>query len=48
MWTIFKDFIEFVTIFLLFYALILATRDAQSWHPDPGLNPQPLHWAAKS
>ena len=38
MWTIFKDFIEFVTMFLLFYILLPVTvRHA----PCPGIGPSP-------
>ena len=38
MWTIFKDFIEFVTMFLLFYILL----PVAVWHaPCPGIEPSP-------
>ena len=40
MWTIFKVFIEFVTILLLFSILAF-------WLPDQGSNPPPLHWKVK-
>ena len=49
MWTIFKVFIEFVTILLLFYVLgFLAMSHVESWLSDQGLNPYPLHWKGKS
>ena len=43
MWTIFKVFIEFVTILLLFYVFFgfLATRHMGSYLPDQGSNPNP-------
>ena len=49
MWTTFKDFIEFVTILLLFYGLVfLAIRHVGSQPPNQVLNPHPVHWKAKS
>ena len=45
-WTIFKVFIEFVTILLLFYVWVLVMWDLNS--PIQGLNPHFLHWKAKS
>ena len=45
MWTIFKDFIEFVTPLLLFYILIfLALRHVGFQLSDQGLNLHPMHW----
>ena len=42
MWTIFKVFIEFVIILLLFYVLVfLAPRHVGSQLPDQGSNPRP-------
>ena len=45
MWTILKIFTEFLTVLLLFYAVV-------SWSgsqlPDQGLNPHSLHWKVKS
>ena len=47
--TIFKVFIEFVTILFLFYVLVfLAMRHVGSHFPDQGLNPCPLLWKVKS
>ena len=43
MWTIFKVFIEFVTILLLFYTLFFWPGG-----PEEGWNLHPLHWEAKS
>ena len=49
MWTIFKVFIEFITVQLLLYALIfLAMRHVRSQLPDQGSNPHPLHWKVHS
>ena len=49
MWTIFKVFIEFVTILLLFYVFsFLATRRVGSELSDQGLNLYRLLWKAKS
>ena len=46
MWTIFKVFIEFVIILFLFLCFsFLATRHVA---PQLGMEPVPLHWAAKS
>ena len=48
MWTIFKIFIGFVTVLLLFYALVfLATRYMGSLAPQPGIKPTPPHWKAQ-
>ena len=52
-WIIFKVFIEFFMVLLpLFYINIymgfMATRHVESWLPNQGLNPHPLHWKAKS
>ena len=48
MWTIFKVFIECVTILFLFDVLIfLGTRHVTSYLPDQGLNLDPLHWNMK-
>ena len=45
MLTIFDVFIEYVTILLLFYALVfLATRHMESLFPDQGSNLNPPHW----
>ena len=47
MWTIFKVFIEFVTMLLLFYVLFF--WPGGMWDPgDQGSNLQPLSWKAKS
>ena len=49
MWTIFKIFIEFVTILFLFYVLDFWARgmwDLSSL--DQGSNLHPLHWKVKS
>ena len=50
MWTIFKVFIQFVTVWLLFQAVgfFLAMKHVGSLLPDQGLNPHPLNWKAKS
>ena len=48
-WTVFKAFIESVTILLLFYPLV--SRPGGVWDPSPvtrGSNPHPLHWKVKS
>ena len=42
MWTIFKVFIEFVTILLVSGFVFLAARHVGSSLPNQGLNPQPL------
>ena len=48
-WTIFKIFIEFITILLLFYVLVFsAMRHVGFLLPDKGSNPHVLHWKAKS
>ena len=49
MWTIFKVFIEFVAMLVLF--CILAFWSQGMWDlssPNQGLNPHPLHWKEKS
>ena len=44
-WTIFKVFVEFVTILLLFYGVhSLATRHVGSLLPDHGSNLHPSGW----
>ena len=50
MGTIFKVFIEFVTILLPVFLCfsVLAARYVGSYVPDQGSNPHPLHWKAKS
>ena len=49
MCTIFKVFIEFVTILLLFFMFWFFGREACGiLAPDQGLNPQPLHWKVNS
>ena len=46
---LFKDFVEFVTILLLFHALVFwPLRQVRSQLPNQGSNPYPLHWKAKS
>ena len=40
-WTIFKVFIEFITVSLLFYTWFLAPRHVGSQLPDPWLEPAP-------
>ena len=45
-WTIFKVFIAFVTIFLLFYVLVFfffSLTACGTFAPDQGSNPHPLH-----
>ena len=47
---IFKVFIEFVILSLLFYVLgsfFLAPRHVGSLLPDHGLDHHPLHWGSK-
>ena len=49
MWTIFKVFIEFVTMLLLFYVLVF--WPGVMWDLSPPTRDQtcnPLHWKAKS
>ena len=41
MWTIFKVFIKFVTILLLFYALLFGHEAGGILPPQPGLEPAP-------
>ena len=41
MWTIFKVFIEFVTILLLFYALVFGCESCGILAPQPGIEPTP-------
>ena len=41
MWTIFKVFIEFVTILLLFYVLVLDHKACRILAPRPGFEPTP-------
>ena len=49
MWIVFKIFIEFVAIFLLFHVLVsLTARQVGSYVPDQGSNLHPLHWKAKT
>ena len=49
MWTIFKVFIEFVTILLLFYVFSFFGCEACGiLAPQPGMEPAPSHWEAKS
>ena len=49
MCTILKVFIEFVTIWLLFYVLVFWPQGMwESQLLEQGSNPQPLSWKAKS
>ena len=49
MWIIFRVFIAFVTILLLFYVLVfLVMRHGGSELPDQGSNENAPHWKAKS
>ena len=49
MWTIFKVFIEFVTVLLLFYVLVFWPRGVWDLNShDKVLNPHLLHWKATS
>ena len=41
MWTIFKVFIEFVTILLLFYVLVFWPRGMWDLSSPPGIEPTP-------
>ena len=41
MWTIFKVFIEFVTILLLSYVLLFAQEACGILVPQPGIEPTP-------
>ena len=46
---LFKDFVEFVTILLLFQVLVFwPLGHVGSQLPNQGLNTYPLHWKAKS
>ena len=47
LWTIFKVFIEFVTILILCFGFVVV-RHVGSQLPDQGSNLYPLHWKAKS
>ena len=40
MWTIFKVFIEFVTVLLLFYVLLFGCQACGILAPQPGINPE--------
>ena len=40
MWPIFKVFIEFVTILLLFYVLVFWSQDVWDLTPQPGIKPE--------
>lgn len=44
MWTIFKVFVEFVTILLLFFVLDFGLKATEILDPHPGIEPTPLHW----
>ena len=51
MWTIFKVFIEFVTILFRLYILVFwppAMWDLNSGSEDQRLNWHPVHWKSKS
>ena len=41
MWTIFKVFVEFVTILHLFYVLDFGLKASEILHPQPGIEPTP-------
>ena len=41
MWTIFKVFVEFVTILLLFYVLVFDHEACEILVPPPGIKPTP-------
>ena len=41
MWTIFKVFIEFVTVLLLFYVLVFWPQGMWLLGPRPGIEPAP-------
>ena len=50
MWTIFKVFIEFVTVLLLFYVFlggVLAMKHVGPQLPNQRSNVHPLHWKVK-
>ena len=47
MWTIFKVFIEFVTILFLIYGLIFWLRGMWDLSSDQGSKLHPLHWKVK-
>ena len=48
MWAIFKVFIEFVTVLLLFYGLVFGCKAHGIFTPCRRWNLHPLHWKAKS
>ena len=49
MWTIFKVFIEFVSVLFLFYvSVVLATRHMGFQLSNQGSNPRFLDWKVKS
>ena len=48
MWTIFKVFIEFVTVLLLFYVLLFGCQACGILAPHQGSTPRPLHWKGES
>ena len=48
MWTIFKVFVEFVTILLLFMFWFFSHEACWILAPWPGIQSVPLHWKAKS
>ena len=48
MWTIFKVFMELVTVLFLFCFEFLVARHVGSSFLDQGWNPHPLHWRVKS
>ena len=41
MWTIFKPFIELVTILIPFYVLIFGCKACEILAPQPGIKPKP-------
>ena len=47
MWTVFKVFIKFVTILLLFYVLGFWSRGMWNLAPQPGIECHLLCWNAK-
>ena len=47
MWTVFKVFIKFVTILLLFYVLGFWSRGMWNLAPQPGIECHLLCWKAK-
>ena len=48
MWTIFKVFIDFVTILLVFRVLAFGPKACGTSAPSPGVKPQPRHWKLRS